>query len=580
MARRKTVYRPGNRGLAYLRVSTRRQLKTEFRKEGISIPTQRNKCDERAAEMDRVIVGELIDPGYSATTIDKRKSYKEIVEWVTQDESISFVMVYQTSRMNRNWEEEAILSMTLRNLGVRYLSATEDIDDEVADKRAMHGFLAVMNDWQSDKGGTDIFEKMGEKAKIGGTPGFVPLGYDNITVKYEGHNVNTVKLDKKRAPLITEAFEWWITGKYTLRELVERLTDAGLTARANEARPARPINEEMLKRILRNRYYLGYVSWGGNEHRGRHKALVDQDTFDRAQKLLDALPNTGSRERRYHHYLKGMLWCAKCDSRLIVMRGKSRNGNLYFYYFCRGRQQGFCKLPYMQVTGLEQAVLEHYGTLKVEGSLRQQLHNLFDDTSLVANLDDQNHRERLVKRLSELERQEDRYIDLALDPDWPREKLTAKLRAIRDERARVRGVLEDTEVRLEKGRAVVRGVLSYLDRPLELYAAAGTRARQKLNKLIFGKLKVDADEDGNPYVADDEVNEPFATLVYLRRDVTPVSWGTQHKGDVPKRDVTFENFTIADLRSAIFEPKGHLGSSKACLVGDTGIEPVTPTVSR
>lgn len=93
-----------------------------------------------------------------------------MLERIRTDESISFVMVCQTSRANRNWEEDAIMGMTLRSYGVRYLSATEDIDDEDADKRAMRGFLAVMNGWQSEKSSADLQYKMTQKALVGGTP--------------------------------------------------------------------------------------------------------------------------------------------------------------------------------------------------------------------------------------------------------------------------------------------------------------------------------------------------------------------------------------------------------------------------
>jgi len=142
MAQKKTAWRTGNTGISYLRVSTPGQVDTEFGSEGLSLPAQRRKCAERAAEMNRVIVDEYVEPGVTATSIDKRKSYKAVLERIHADPSISFVIVYATSRMNRNWEEDAVMGLTLRSLGVRYLSATEDLDDDDADKRAMRGFLA------------------------------------------------------------------------------------------------------------------------------------------------------------------------------------------------------------------------------------------------------------------------------------------------------------------------------------------------------------------------------------------------------------------------------------------------------
>ena len=39
------------------------------------------------------------------------------------------------------------------------------------------------------------------------------------------------------------------------------------------------------------------------------------------------------------------------------------NGGKYFYFFCRGRQEGLCDQPYLNVHAVEQAVLDHYATV-------------------------------------------------------------------------------------------------------------------------------------------------------------------------------------------------------------------------
>lgn len=43
-------------------------------------------------------------------------------------------------------------------------------------------------------------------------------------------------------------------------------------------------------------------------------------------------------------------------------------------------------------------------------------------------------RNRLKIKISQFDRQEDRYLDLVGDPDWPKEKISQRLRQIRDER--------------------------------------------------------------------------------------------------------------------------------------------------
>jgi hypothetical protein len=96
------------------------------------------------------------------------------------------------------------------------------------------------------------------------------------------------------------------------------LTEAGLRMRATAKHPARPISLAQLGDLLRDRYYLGYVEYEGIEYPGRHEALVSPELFARVQKVLDSHSGAGVRKRTHNHHLKGVLWCARCESRFIV----------------------------------------------------------------------------------------------------------------------------------------------------------------------------------------------------------------------------------------------------------------------
>jgi site-specific DNA recombinase len=86
----------------------------------------------------------------------------------------------------------------------------------------------------------------------------------------------------------------------------------------------------------------------------------------------------------------------------------------------------------------------------------------------------------------------------------PQEKIAARPRKIRDERARLaRQVDGDQLPRLDTARDALSYLLDVFSDPQELYRPAITRARLVLNQAIFVKLYLDSDEDG-PYVASDE----------------------------------------------------------------------------
>ena len=58
--------------------------------------------------------------------------------------------------------------------------------------------------------------------------------------------------------------------------------------------------------------------------------------------------------------------------------------------------------------------------------------------------------------------------------------------------------------------------MELLDDPSALYEEAKTPARKVLNNAIFTKLHIDDLGDG-PIIANDELREPFATVIYARR---------------------------------------------------------------
>ncbi len=58
--------------------------------------------------------------------------------------------------------------------------------------------------------------------------------------------------------------------------------------------------------------------------------------------------------------------------------------------------------------------------------------------------------------------------------------------------------------------------MELLNDPRKLYEEAKTPARKVLNKAIFTKLYVD-DLGDHIAVTGDELNEPFATVIYARR---------------------------------------------------------------
>ena len=422
--------------------------------------------------------------------------------------------MYKPSRMNRNRVDDALVLTSLRPYKVGLVSATEFID-ETPVGQLVHGVLAAINEFRSAEDGADIKYKMGEKARRGGTLGRAPLGYRNTREDIDGREIRTVKLDPERAPLVTLAFELYASGEYSLEQLSDELTDRGLRTRAGRY-PAGAVSTSKLAEMLRDRYYLGYINYNGEEFDGRHEALVSPKLFQRVQKVLETRGGNGVRERIHHHYLKGSLWCGKChdegrEHRMIIQRAVGRGGGEYFYYFGRGRQEHVCDTRFIDLAVVEAVVLSHYAEIRLPEEraelVRQSMQATLADERQSGDL----RRQQLTEQLARLERQEENLLDLVADGTLRPTKVRSRLASMKEKRDKIKGELGGITINLATGAAMLEAALDLLANPQELYRRSGAEQRRLLNQAIFDRL----------YVFDEEITEatyhtPFDELLAAR----------------------------------------------------------------
>ena len=566
------------RSIRYLRVSSKKQMDTDFEvdPEGNSIDTQRKVTSGKEREMGLVNVGEYVEPGNSAQTIDKRPVFREMIARIMKEHDVDYVIIYARSRAFRNYIDAGNTKMALAKMGVKLVSAKEDFGDGLM-AEAMEAVTDVFNWLQVRMSGEDIKAKMANKARNGGTVGRAKVGYLNVRKRIEGREVRTIETDSERSPFIVMAFEAFATGKYTIESLQAMLTQAGLRMQATARRPARPISVAQLADVLRDRYYLGYVEYEGIEYPGRHEALITPELFERVQKVLDSHSGSGIRTRTHNHYLKGVLWCARCEHRFVLTPGRG-NGGEYFYFFCMGRREGLCDQPYLDVHAVEQAVLDHYATVSFPKAFKVAVHGRLDEALAHDLGSTQEVRERLAARLAALDTRESNLLDLAADGELPKEKIREKLIAIRDERAGIRRDTERLDAELETGRQVFGLALDLLDQPQELYRQAGPVLRKIMNQTIFTKLRLDGTS-----VTADELAEPFDVIVPAGRVYEAATTYQRKRPPVALSGVVFHEGVLADGLTSTdllaLALAGGTGSNKDLMVGRTGFEPVTSSVS-
>lgn len=557
-------------GVHYLRVSSVRQTHTaaDAGGDGNSIETQREECDAKARTMNVPVQQVFVEPGKSAQTIDKRPEFRRLMAYLAEHPEVSYVFVYSRSRAFRNIEDAILTRKHLRGLGVKIISTKEDFGDSL-EAEFMETISDSMNDLQNKKNGQDIKIKMAHKARNGGTIGRAPIGYLNTRVDHEGRMINTVVQDEVRAPLVRVLFELYATGEYNAEALAEVAEEIGLRARpAGRWKAERPLSLNSIYRMLADPYYAGYTCYNGELFAGRHKAIVDQNLFDRVQDVLQARSSNGSRDYILQHYLKGTLFCDRCRrngrTRRLIYTEANGSGGTYAYYFCRGRQQGLCDLRYLPIEVVEEAVAEHYATESLSHlealDLKRNLGDaIADEQALTRDLKTQ-----LRSELASMDEQEDRLLDALTDGSLPQGKIRKRLNDLTRRRDAISARLRELQQDLDGVARTFQRLIEIGDGIHGLYLRADDDARQRINNALFEALYINDHGD----VADDVPSVPLRTLREARLLAqAPAPLRTRQFNRDPHAELLLERETPAHGLGG--------GSSNYHLVELRGFEPLT-----
>src|SRR6476659_1481422 len=529
---------PSKRAFVYLRVSSEGQVNTGYDRDGLSITAQREAAEDRAAQLNAEIVREFSDPGKSAfVDLHKRTDFLAMLDELkvlnaSEATRIDYVIVWALNRWARNVQDHHRTRELVKAAGARLVSITEPMigGDQTTETFFMESMFALNNQYESMKPGRNVSRGLYQKAKDGGTYGWARLGYLNDVERLpDGRQVASVSLDPKRSPLLTLAFQLFASGEYSLSKLAKELHFLGLRSRRTRRHQGEKIGTSTLQRILRDPYYAGWVIYkrGTDDEqvfRGRHEPLIDEDTFNRVQVLLDEKRVAGERPQKHHHYLKGSVFCGECGRRLVYSLSRGKNGRRYAYYFCASRASGSsCAMrDNIRPELIEDAIQRYYVGRPVQLTAEQVAKRTDAIERLVAVSQGavMHVKTAKIELIDKLKAQQSRLLRLHVEegddisPD-----------AFRDERARLQTdikaaetSLAATEERLDLDATMLRLALELAEDVAEVYRDGPESLRRGYNQAFFKKLYVmpERDEETGELavrVANAELTEPYAVLL-------------------------------------------------------------------
>ncbi len=359
----------------------------------MSLETQKRYC-EKYAERSSLSVIQSFGGTYESAKTDERKEFKRMLDFVKRQQHsagrISYIIVYSADRFSRSGANAIYIASELKKQGISVISVTQPTDSHSASGNLQQNIQFIFSEYDNQLRREKCLTGTKERLLQGYWVTKAPLGYDQVT---KGQTqVITVN---KEGELLRKAFEWKAEGLMTT-EIVVKLSRIGLR-----------VTTKRLSALFRNVFYCGLLSHNlleGKVVEGRHPALIDKETFLRANEVLQTKrPDFKATPEEELLPLKRFVKCGTCGTTMVGYEVKKKH---LHYYKCN---KTGCKTNKSAVQMHEtfKALLKTY---QINPKLIAPLELALKDTFQTLQKQDQgntkalkDHRAELTKKLEQIE---------------------------------------------------------------------------------------------------------------------------------------------------------------------------------
>jgi DNA invertase Pin-like site-specific DNA recombinase len=301
----------------YTRKSSEEGLEQSFN----SLHAQRESCEafikSQRHEDWQLIATHYDDGGFSGGNMD-RPALKQLMTDIHAGK-VSVVIVYKVDRLTRSLADFAKLVEQFDKFGVSFVSVTQQFNTTTSMGRLTLNVLLSFAQFEREVTGERIRDKIAASKKkgmwMGGT---VPLGYmvqdrKLVVNKAEAASVRTIFNEFLRLGTVHSLEDW--------------LRKNNVCSRAGNHFFRGP-----LYTVLRNPHYLGLIKHKKESYPGKHPAIIDRETWDKVQSLLD--DNIQGKRRKVRATKESLLTGILFDATgtLYTPTHATKNGRRYRYY--------------------------------------------------------------------------------------------------------------------------------------------------------------------------------------------------------------------------------------------------------
>ncbi|MCM1296079.1 MAG: recombinase family protein [Muribaculaceae bacterium] len=314
-----------------------------------SIEGQLRVCQQYAQENEYLIVDTYIDRAMTGTN-DMRPDFQRMLR-DSSKKQFEAVIVYKLDRFSRNKYESTIHKKTLKDNGVKLISAMENIPD-TPEGIILESLLEGMNAYYSAELAQKVNRGIRESwLKGNSTGGVCTYGYTVVNKKYF--------IDEQEAEIIKEVFTKYSQG-FKARAIANDFQERGV-----RRKDGKYLTAKNLYIILHNIRYTGRVYHDGREYDNIYPRIISDELWQKVSLINDDNKIAPSCKKEIYDYiLSGKLICGNCKERMCGISGTGRNG-AHHYYSClsKRKRKHECNLKSVRKQVLEDIVINTTATL-------------------------------------------------------------------------------------------------------------------------------------------------------------------------------------------------------------------------
>lgn len=351
---------PTFRCAVYTRKSTEDGLEQEFN----SLDAQRDAGEAYIASQKSegwvCLPDKYDDGGFTGGNMDRPALQRLLTDIETG--KVDCIVVYKVDRLSRSLIDFSKIMDVLERHHVSFVSVTQQFNTSTSMGRLMLNVLLSFAQFEREMISERTRDKIAATRRKGKWSGGMPmLGYD---VDARG---GRLLVNDAEAPRVREIFELYLD-RQSLIAAATLLNERGWTTKRWITKKGLAFGGKLwgknsLFKLLTNRIYLGKITYKDEIHQGEHPAIVDEEIFDRVQRLLKRNGRTGGAhvKNRYGALLKGLVRCVPCNCGMAPSHTVKNGTKVYRYYCCTNAQQRgwhVCPAPSVPAPELERFVVE------------------------------------------------------------------------------------------------------------------------------------------------------------------------------------------------------------------------------